>query len=354
MIHTPALAADKSRGNSLPSWLRAILGVPLQWKVLGANLVTLAIALAAMPTPLSAGSARGEGLGIVLVALAAGAGVNYALVRLALKPVQDLARIARRVTQGRLAQRVPASLVADPDLAQLVATMNELLDNLAAGRERMRKLGADVASAQERERAQVARDLQDSVAQTLAAASFHIAAAANEVGLGAGSGPLAQARELMRTAVEEIRTLSRSLHPRVADDLGLPAALESLVDGTRQRSLIDVKLITDIAGVVIPSGLRTTLYRIAQEALRDVERHADAATVTLSLSARRGLVELEVSDDGHGFGDSGQTTRTSSVLARMCERLSLAGGDLHIDSRRDGGTRVVATVRLETEATEAA
>jgi signal transduction histidine kinase len=153
----------------------------------------------------------------------------------------------------------------------------------------------------------------------------------------------------MRTAVEEIRTLCRSLHPRVAEDLGLPAALEALVDGTRQRSLIDAHLTTDIAGLTIPAEVRTTFYRIAQEALRNVERHADATTVTLILSARPGLVELEVADNG-GFDDSDRGMRASPVLARMRERLSLAGGELHIDSRRDFGNRVVATVRLEMEA----
>lgn len=342
-----AVLSPPSKAGSL---LQAILGVRVQAKVLGANLAILLFALAAMQGPLRTSLTRWQDLTVVLVAIAVGAAVNYTLVRLALKPLKDLASVARRVTEGNLSERVPPSLVADPDLAHLASTMNEMLDNLGAGRRRLRQLGADVASAQERERAQLARELNDSVAQILVAASFQIAAAANEVGSGPGSEPLNQARALMRTAIEEIRTLSRSLHPRVADDLGLPAALDALIDGTRQRSLIDARLTTDISGLAIPATLRTTLYRIAQEALRDVERHADATTVTLSLSARPGLIKLEVSDDGPGLDESGAMTRTSPVLVRMRERLSLAGGELHIDSERDRGTRVVATVRLETEA----
>jgi len=330
--------------------LRAILGVRLQAKVLGANLAILFVALVAMQAPLRTSLTPSKALAVVLLALAGGALVNYTLVRLALKPLNDLEHVARRVSEGNVSARVPPSLVADPDLAHLASTMNEMLDNLETGRSRLRKLGADVASAQERERAQLARELNDSVAQTLVAASFQIAAAAGEVGTGPGCVPLDQARTLMRSAVEEIRTLSRSLHPRVADDLGLPAALEALIDGTRQRSLIDARLTTDISGPAIPLAVRTTLYRIAQEALRDVERQADATSVTLSLSSRLGVVELEVADDGPGTAEPAGTENTSSVLARMRERLSLAGGELHIHKAPDCGTRVVATVRLDTEA----
>jgi signal transduction histidine kinase len=347
----PSIAGRKLAA-SVPTWLRAVLGVSLELKVLGANLVILAIAVAAFLFPLHSRPARWSELGIVFAALAAGVTVSYVLIRLALKPVQDLERIARRVSDGRVRERVPLSLIADPDLAHLASTMNEMLDNLAAGRERMRKLGAEVVYAQEKERAQVARDLHDSVAQTLAAAGFQIAAAANQVGLNAGSVPLASARDLIRAALEEIKTVSRSLHPRVADDLGLPAALDSLADATRQRSLIDVRVSCNIAGVSLTGALSTTLYRIAQETLRIVERDADAGTATVALSARSdGVVELEIVDDGSGLDEPLEAVRANPVLCRMRQRLSLAGGDLHIDSGAGGkGTRVVATVSAGREA----
>lgn len=332
------------------SWLRAALAVPLELKVLGANAIIVAVAGIALLAPLRNGQVDLRDLVIVFAAFSAGAAVNYALIKLALRPVQDLERIARRVSDGRLGERVPASLVADPDLAHLAATMNEMLDHLAAGRKRMQKLGAEVVYAQERERAQVARDLHDTVAQTLAAASFHIAAAANQVGSDPGSSQLSSARQLVRAALEEIRTVSTSLHPRVAEDLGLPAALEALADVTRQRSLIDVKVQANLAGVAIPRAISTTLYRVAQEALRDVERHADAGTARVSLSTRPGLVELEVVDDGSGSDGALERTRSNPVLARMRERLSLAGGALHIDSIAGRGARIVATAKLDMEA----
>jgi signal transduction histidine kinase len=338
------------RATRIPTWLRSILTIRLQAKILGANLVILGIAVAALWVLPGAGTGRSRDLVIVFVALVAGVCVNYALVRVALKPIDDLERVARRVSQGRLSERVPPSVVADSGLTHLGTTMNEMLDTLSAGRDRMRKLGAEVAHQQEKERAQVARDLQDSVSQTLAAASFQISAAMNDIGRNTDTPYLTEARDLLRIALEEIRNVSRALYPRIAEDLGLPTALEALGDATRQRSLIDVKVRTDIVGVIIPVTLFTTLYQVAQEALRNIEKHADAGTATICLSARPGFIELEIGDDGCGFDGVVAEARANSAFDRLRERLSLAGGELHIDSTRDSGTRVVARIRMETEA----
>jgi len=130
----------------------------------------------------------------------------------------------------------------------------------------------------------------------------------------------------------------------------LPSALEALGDATRERSLVDVRVNVDVSGVVIPLALSATLYRVAQEALRNVERHADASHATVSLRARPGYVELEVSDDGRGFEGPLEKRRNDSGFAKMRERLSLAGGELHIDIAADRGTRVTAWVGMDTEA----
>jgi signal transduction histidine kinase len=336
--------------STLPQWLRALLGVPLEIKLLGANLIILGVAVLLLLGPVHLQLGRLTYVYVVVVSLIIGATVNFALVRLALRPINALERVAKRVSEGRLAERVPASIVADSELTHLSKTINQMLDTLEAGRDRMRKLGAEVVYAEERERAQVARELQDSVAQTLAAANFQVTAAAHEIGNHKASLRLAEVRELLRTAVEEIRNVSRSLHPRVATDLGLSSALEALGDATQQRSLVDVRVNVDICEVVIPAALSATLYRVAQEALRNVERHADAGRATVSLRARPGYVELEISDDGRGFEGPLEKKRADSGFANMRERLSLAGGELHIDTAGEGGTRVTAWVGIDTEA----
>jgi signal transduction histidine kinase len=340
----------KRDGPRVPLWLRAVLGIPLQAKLLGANLIILAVVVLALFGPIHLQPGHLTEVIVVVVALMIGATVNFALVRLALRPIDALQHVARLVSEGRLSERVPASIVADRELTQLSTTINEMLDSLSAGRDRMRKLGAEVVYAEERERAQVARELHDSVGQTLAAASFQIAAAAHEIGSHPASPRLATVRELLRTSLEEIRNVSRSLHPRVASDLGLPAALEALGDATRHRSLVDVQVNVDISGVAIPAAVSATLYRVAQEALRNVERHADAGHATVSLRARPGYVELEIKDDGRGFEGPLEKKRGESGLAAIRERLSLAGGELHIDTAQDRGTTVIAWVGMDTEA----
>ena len=347
----PAGTRDSLSGEPrVPRWLRKILGIPLELKLAGANLIIVGIAVLVLfgPIPLSPG--RAVDLSVMVAALAIGAVVNFALVKLALRPIHTLERVAQRVSGGRLAERVPASIVADRELTHLASTINHMLDTLSASRERMRKLGAEVVYAEERERAQVARELHDSVGQTLAAASFQIAAAVHELGDHPAQKRLADVRELLRTSMEEIRNVSRSLHPRVTADLGLPSALEALGDATRQRSLIDVQVRVDIARVVIPGAVSATLYRVAQEALRNVERHADVGQATVTLRARPGYVELEITDDGRGFEGPLEKKRNNSGFAAMRERLSLAGGELHIDTARERGTRVTAWVAMDTEA----
>ena len=334
----------------LDSLLRWFLTVPLELKLLGANLVILGVAVAAFFGVIWLTPTAFTDVYILVGALVVAGVVNFFLVRLALSPVEELERVARRVAEGRLRERVAPSIVADPALAHLSATMNDMLEKLDAGRERMRRLAAEVVYAEERERARVAKELHETVGQTLAAASFQIAAVANQLEAGPVASRLGGIRELLRTSLEEIRNVSRSLHPRVADDLGLPAALEALADATHRRSLVDVDVHVDTAGVPIPSALGSTLYRIAQEALRNVERHADAGRVTVLLTARPGLVQLEVSDDGWGFDGPLEARRRETGLATMRERLSLAGGELHVDSNGERGTRVVARIGLDTEA----
>jgi two-component system sensor histidine kinase UhpB len=189
---------------------------------------------------------------IVAAALILGAAVNFGLVRLALGPIASLERVAKWVSEGRLAERVPASVVADHELARLSRTINEMLDNLAAGRERMEKLAAELVYAEERERSQVAQELHDSVGQKLADASFEVAAAANEAEGHARSSRLAEARELLRMAIEEIHKISRSSHPHVAIDLGLTSTLEGLDELTRQPSFADLRSTVDIPHLMIP------------------------------------------------------------------------------------------------------
>jgi len=221
----------------IPRWLRLILEIPLEMKLLCANLIIVAVAVLILFGPIEVQSGRLTDAYVVVAALVLGAMVNFVLVRLALGPIESLERVARWVSEGRVAERVPTSIVADHELARLSNTINEMLDSLAAGRERVERLGAEVIYAEERERSQVAQELNDSVGRKLADASFEIAASTNELNSDARAARLTNARALLRAAIDEIRTISGSSHLHIATDFGLPRALDSLNGISPQRSL---------------------------------------------------------------------------------------------------------------------
>ena len=141
----------------IPRWLHPILEVPLEVKLLGANLIIVGIAFLLLFGPVHLGLSRLTDAYIVVAVLLLGAAVNAALVRLALRPLKSIERVARWVSQGRLGERVPTSVVADHELARLSRTINEMLDSLAADRKRIETLGAALAFGVEAEGSQPSR-----------------------------------------------------------------------------------------------------------------------------------------------------------------------------------------------------
>ena len=329
--------------------LRRALGLSLEFKLLGANLIILALAaLAHWGSLLNPHPPKATYLYIVGLALAAGGVANFILVRLALRPITDLQRVAKSVASGHLGDRVPASPVADRDLAQLAVTMNEMLDSLAADRERIRRMAGEVVYAQESERTQIADDLHDTVAENLSAVSFQLASLANEFDDRPGArSRITELRERLRISIEGINHLSRTLHPRVADDLSLPAALESLALSTQQRSGLNVTVKADLGGVLISSTLRKTLYTVAEQALRDIETQGDAVGASILAYGQPGVVELEVTADWSGPSLEPGANRVFSSLDAVRERLVRDGGQLRIERTSSGSTRILATVKTE-------
>lgn len=139
---------DESR---IPRWLHPILEVPLELKLLGANLVIVGVAFLLLFGPVKLQPSRLTDAYIVVAVLMLGAAVNIGLVRLALRPLTSIERVAKWVSQGRLGERVPSSVVADHELARLSRTINQMLDSLAADRKRIETLGARMPRGAEEE-----------------------------------------------------------------------------------------------------------------------------------------------------------------------------------------------------------
>ena len=332
-----------------PAALRGVaeraLRVPLLGKLAGANLIIVAAALLAVLAerhsmlPGSAVSILGLALGLSLV-------VSLGLVYVALRPLSDLETTAARVSGGDLEARVPDSILADRDMARVGTTLNTLLDRLTEDRERVRRLAAQVISAQDEERARIARELHDSTAQMLAAIMLQLGVAARENTSPVVDERIATLREMVSEALEEVRTISHTIHPRVLDDLGLATALEWLARQTREQEALDVEVFAD-DGPAIPKLPASVLYRIAQESLRNAVRHAQARRVELWLRRAPGTATLEVVDDGRGFDvKRAEERRPGMGLFSMRERVGLVNGTLALVSAPGKGTRVVATVPL--------
>lgn len=337
--------APEATRDGVPSWLLPVLRISLFAKLAGANALIILAALGALWIAERNAPPDASSVLILGLALAAGVLVNFLLVRLALRPLGALESTAERVWRGDLDARVPPSPLADTNMMRIGLVTNRLLERLHDDRERMRQLASKVISAQDEERARVARELHDSAAQTLAALVFQLTAAARDSHDSELAERLALIRKIAGDVLEEIRTISRSMHPRVLDDLGLPAALEHLARQAAERTDVPIEVESELPMMEVPPTLAATLYRIAQEAIANAVRHSGARCVHVRLAGDRSRLLLEVEDDGSGFDVAqAEAERPGMGLFSMRERVALVDGSLQIDATRGRGTRIVASV----------
>lgn len=340
--------------SRVPRWLQALLRAPLAGKLAGANaVIVMAATAAALAVHGTAAAADQRVLLILGLALSGSLVVNVTLVVIALRPLGDLEATAARVWQGDLDARVPQSLLADVHLARIGGTLNVLLDGLTSDRARMRRLAAEVISAGDRERAHIARELHDSAAQSLAALVYQLSAMERELGEAQIADPgvaerLASIKEMASAVLEEVRLLAHTVHPRVLDDLGLPAALKKLAREVERSTGVAVSVTAEDEARTVPATLASVLYRVAQESVNNAVRHGAPANVTLTLRLAASEVSLEVEDNGRGFdADAAERRRPGMGLFTMRERVALVNGQFHIASRPGHGTRITAILPLD-------
>ncbi len=241
--------------------------------------------------------------------------------------------------------RAEATLLNAPDRDGLVQVVLNDVTALTRRQEWVEGYAASVLQAQEEERRHLAQELHDGPLQALVHLCRRIDAAGARSGPGVADGEFFDLRAMALRTVDELRGISRGLRPSILDDLGLVAAIGRLVDDLGAREGVEASF--DVQGVParLPTSLELALFRVAQEALSNVEHHAQAGRVGVTLTFDAEGIRLLVTDDGVGFepDPGGVPTSPGSLgLAGMRERLHLAGGRVEVRSAPGSGTTIDA------------
>lgn len=243
---------------------------------------------------------------------------------------------------------MPSDPAPASELRVLQARYRDLLDRLEHSQREFYRLARSVFRVQEEERRRLARDLHDGVGQNLTALKHQLALAAEA--LPAEQGPLRERLQrcvaLCAQTLDDTRQLSRLLRPQVLDDLGLTAALQALARTLGEASGLEVKL--EIGPLPELDGdTQALIFRIAQESLTNVVRHAGAKQALLRLMTRPGWMQFTLWDDGRGFEPGAATTSGGSGLRGMRERVQLFGGRFDLHSQPGQGCRVRMLLPLD-------
>jgi PAS domain S-box-containing protein len=221
-------------------------------------------------------------------------------------------------------------------------------------REALRRLSASVVEAREDERLRIARELHDELGQRLTALKMELASLRGDAAAVPGAGRIEGMTAMLDDTLASLRRIAADLRPLMLDDLGLNAAVDWLARDTGRRIGIDVELSLDESDPTSDPRVSITLYRMVQEALNNVARHAHAKRVRIALRREAAEVVLSVRDDGVGLSERALQREGSFGLLGMHERVQALGGSLRIESPPDGGVRLVARVPLAPRPTSGA
>jgi two-component system, NarL family, sensor histidine kinase UhpB len=317
-----------------------IESVPLFWRVFIAYAAVLLSAFAVLvfaPVTVSVPIALAE-LAVLAAGLVVMLALTAALIRPAFRPLVEVTDTMRRIDPLSPGERVP--VIGGPHVAALAAAFNDMLERLEHER---RESARQALTVQEAERQRIARELHDEVGQIFTAIMLQIqslsARAPSEI-----HAELAELTETARTGATDVRRIASRLRPEALEDLGLQSALSALATSFREQTQISTNRQFEHVGD-LDAEQELVVYRVAQEALTNVARHARADNVEMSLRRHNGEVVLRVRDDGRGL--PADALSSSNGIRGMRERAMLIGARLSLSSRSPG-TEVVLRVPAPT------
>ncbi len=361
MESSEAVNTEVAQALSRPgAWLRSLLDRlspligrvkrrPLFQKVIICN--TVLIASGSMAIYLEKISFAGGKLYVQAPFIVSGALliiINFALIKLAFRPLDDVTDTMKAIGAGHHEMQVPM-VKDDPQIEELSRSMQMVLATV----ERQRRLSAAAAiEAQEKERKRIARDLHDETSQSLTGLMIGIRMVEDLVpdSMPEIQDRLHHIKDLAQSTLKEVHMMATRLRPSVLDDLGLPAALRSYVLEFSENTGIRVDLTMPANSERLHPELEMVLYRVIQEALTNVARHSGADLCHVALDKRGRKLHCMISDNGCGFDPETvfRSSRGSGLgLNGMKERIKLVEGSLTFDSRRNEGSIILVEVPID-------
>lgn len=281
--------------------------------------------------------------------------VNYETVRrrkdgsdvdvaITLSPVRD--HTGKVIVSTSIYRDITERKRLEVELNRTVLEQRRAESELRESRDRLRELSSALQTIREEEKTRIARELHDELGQALTALKMDTAAIEEELNhaQAALKKRTADMKQLIDATVTSVRRISADLRPVMLDNLGLVPTLEWLAKDFSQRSGIEVVLDIPDENLGASGDAATAIFRIVQEALTNVARHAQATKVIISLTHRGGNVALRVADDGQGMDDADRRKARSFGLLGMRERAFVLGGELSVTSTPGKGTEVEALI----------
>ncbi len=310
--------------------------LPLLWRVFIADGLVLAfvvLLLAVTPVTISAPIALDQ-LTILIAGMAVMLIVDFLLLQRVLSPLRQLTEMMRSVTPDEPGLRLTEIAPHDAEVATVTRALNDMLDRLEAERQAS---GRAALAAQERERGRIARELHDEIGQSLTAVLIHAERVATD-GSADAHEELRRVASDVRLSLDDVRRIARRLRPEALDDLGLVNALIALCSRMADHSGLRIERRLPAGLPFLGSDAELVVYRVAQEGLNNVVRHANASDAMLSLRIEGDSLVLTVADDGRGLPP--EVRAGSAGISGMRERALLVNGRLTIQPRPGGGTEV--------------
>ena len=264
--------------------------------------------------------------------------------RVASLPSRELVSVQRQ-----LKREIGRREAAQHALKQSERHYRELLEKSRHIEKHLRHLSHEILSAQEHERKRISRELHDEIGQTLTAVNVKLATLKKDatVNLADLKKKIASTQRLVEKSMNTVHRFARELRPPLLDDLGLIPALHAYMKSFTKRTRLAIDFKAFAAVERLEGDKRTVLYRVAQEALINIERHAEASRVEASIERLRGVVRMEIHDDGRSF-DVQRVLHARRIrrlgLLGMRERVEMVGGTFAIESAPGKGTTIRAEI----------